>query len=381
MTGQEWKERRKLMTKPFSAEVVQTMIPKIVNYAQKLALDLLSRNNSVAVRSIIYDHVFMNLLETSFGLEEGSQWSGAPILKTKLQKWVENQTNRVGNPMLWFGFINRIFLILKGQRSDNEIMMSLMSNLIEIRLQERKAGSFESSSSQPFLTHLINSFLIESDGISKKVDTSEIIHEMLSTTINSMDTTVSAITWTLFCLASHPEIQERLYHELDSFHPGDVDMNLAEINSFMLLDQCIKESLRLYPSAGFLTRAIDEDLELDGYVVPKNAQVLIPVFLVHRDEHVYPSPETFDPNRFLPENEAKIPQGSYLPFGFGLRSCVAKMTGLTVIKIFTAHIVKNCELTLSNPESIHPIRFDLLPIPNRPIELQIRSRSPHPNWM
>ncbi|MCA9696684.1 MAG: cytochrome P450, partial [Myxococcales bacterium] len=42
----------------------------------------------------------------------------------------------------------------------------------------------------------------------------------------------------------------------------------------------------------------------------------------HRRADVWDQPDSFDPDRFLPEHEAKRPKGAYLPFGLGPRTCI-----------------------------------------------------------
>ena len=44
-------------------------------------------------------------------------------------------------------------------------------------------------------------------------------------------------------------------------------------------------------------------------------------FLKHLAK-VWDQPDSFDPDRFLPEHEAKRPKGAYLPFGLGPRTCI-----------------------------------------------------------
>lgn len=57
-------------------------------------------------------------------------------------------------------------------------------------------------------------------------------------------------------------------------------------------------------------------------MLPKNANVMVNVFALHRDNKHFPDPEMFDPDRFLAENVAKRHPFSYIPFSHGTRSCI-----------------------------------------------------------
>lgn len=61
-------------------------------------------------------------------------------------------------------------------------------------------------------------------------------------------------------------------------------------------------------------------------MIEKGQKIIIPIFSLHYDPRYFSDPEVFDPNRFLPEEKAKRPNGVYLPFGHGPRLCIGVYT-------------------------------------------------------
>lgn len=58
--------------------------------------------------------------------------------------------------------------------------------------------------------------------------------------------------------------------------------------------------------------------------VAAGTMVSVPVWSLHHDPRYWTDPETFHPDRFLPENKDKILSGTYLPFGLGPRNCIGE---------------------------------------------------------
>ncbi|MEZ4680928.1 MAG: cytochrome P450 [Caldilineaceae bacterium] len=84
----------------------------------------------------------------------------------------------------------------------------------------------------------------------------------------------------------------------------------------------IEESLRLYPPAWTIGRQSIQPDVIGGYTMPAKANLIVPIYVIHRDPRWWPDPERFDPERFTPERNAERHKFAYLPFGGGPRICI-----------------------------------------------------------
>lgn len=156
-----------------------------------------------------------------------------------------------------------------------------------------------------------------------KLTDEEIMAETTTFLFAGHDTTSSALAWLLWVLAKHQDVQERLYQEIMSVLGDREAPTIAEIREKLpYLDIVTKESLRLYATIPTTSRNLDDDLVVNGLVIPKYTEVKIMHFAVHRSEKYWKDPLVFRPERFL---EDTITPYSYIPFSAGSRSCVGQV--------------------------------------------------------
>ena len=74
------------------------------------------------------------------------------------------------------------------------------------------------------------------------------------------DTSASAIAFSFYNIAKHPECQQKVFKEIKSVL-GDVTdpLTLKDLNNLTYLELVVKETLRMYPSVPFIGRKIKED--------------------------------------------------------------------------------------------------------------------------
>jgi cytochrome P450 len=154
-------------------------------------------------------------------------------------------------------------------------------------------------------------------------------------------------------LAQHPEAEAKLHAELDHVLAGRAP-TLADLPNLPWTEMVIKESMRLYPPAwGFGRRAI-VDIEIDGFHLPKDCEVYLSPYHMHRHPALWPDPERFDPERFSPEREAAIPRMAYLPFSTGPRVCIGSAFAMMEARLLLAALARRWQLRLLSDQPIQP---------------------------
>jgi cytochrome P450 len=135
------------------------------------------------------------------------------------------------------------------------------------------------------------------------------------------ETTGAALSWAWYLLATHPEWQRALHQQVHSHLQGRLP-TVADLPNLPLATAVFEETMRLYPPAWSLPREAIEPDEINGYPVPAGALFVLAMNIVHRHPDFWPQPDTFDPRRFLPGNQAQRPKFAYFPFGGGPRMCI-----------------------------------------------------------
>ncbi|XP_053672593.1 cytochrome P450 4C1-like [Anopheles nili] len=190
------------------------------------------------------------------------------------------------------------------------------------------------------------------------------------------DTTTAGMSWALFLLALHPEVQDRVQQEIDSIFAGsDRPATMRDLNEMRLLERCLKETLRLYPSVSFFGRTLSEDVTLGGYHVPAGTIIGVHTYNVHRDERFFPDAERFDPDRFLPEHTERRHPYAYIPFSAGPRNCIGQKFALLEEKSLVSAILRRYRIRSVRTRQEQLIVNELITRPKDGILLYLEERN------
>jgi cytochrome P450 len=170
------------------------------------------------------------------------------------------------------------------------------------------------------------------------------------------DTTAAGLTWLFFCLARHPRIATLVHQELDAVLGGR-EPNANDLPQLRYTERVVKETLRLYPPAiaVFMRQAL-ADVEIAGYALSRNSLVQMFPYICQHDARWFPEPETFDPDRFLPERQQALPPFAYFPFGGGPRVCIGNTFAMMEMTLVAATLLQHLNLELAaGQEDAQPV--------------------------
>ena len=166
------------------------------------------------------------------------------------------------------------------------------------------------------------------------------------------ETTSNALSWAWYLLAQHPRVEAKLHAELDTVLAGR-QPSLADLPNLPYTLQVVKEAMRLYPPAWILNGRIAlEDVQLNGYTVPKGSIIFISPYVMHHLADYFDEPETFKPERFTPQFEKSLPKYAYMPFGGGARVCIGNAFAMMEAQLVLATIAQRFSLELTNNKPV-----------------------------
>ena len=106
----------------------------------------------------------------------------------------------------------------------------------------------------------------------------------------------------------------------------------------------------MYPSTWAVNREATETIALGGYEIPAGTQVMIPQWVLHRDDRFWEEPETFEPSRW--EGDTDRPEYAYFPFSGGLRHCIGMRFARLELVLALATMVSRVDLDVSVAEPL-----------------------------
>ncbi|KAE8077527.1 hypothetical protein FH972_016084 [Carpinus fangiana] len=243
-----------------------------------------------------------------------------------------------------------------------EERMTVLMPLIEARKrarQERLSKAREDiqlphdKDDDDFVVSYVDTLLnLELPEEKRKLEDGEMI-SLCSEFLNAgTDTTSTALQWVMANLVKYPHIQDKVLVEIKEVvvEDGENEVKEEDLQKLPYLKAVVLEGLRRHPPAHFvLPHAVTEDVVLDGYLVPINANLNFMVADMGWDPKVWEDPMAFKPERFLSGGGKEVfditgnKEIKMMPFGAGRRICPASGLAMLHLEYFVANLVWNFE--------------------------------------
>jgi cytochrome P450 len=256
---------------------------------------------------------------------------------------------------------------LPGERSRKlREALAVLDARVERMIADRRAEAQERSD---LLTRLLKA-RDEDDG--SRMSDKQVRDEVVTLFIAGHETTAAGLAWAFYLLGRSPEHYRKVRAEVDAL--GGRPAGFADLPALGVCLQVFKESLRLYPPIFLFGRQAIADVQVGDYLVPKMTVLLVcPYALQHRAD-VWPDPDRFDPDRFLPAAEAARHRDAFLPFSAGPRTCIGNHFALMEGPIVMATLLQRADLERTTEEPVVPEASATLR-PKGGIAMRVRTRA------
>ncbi|MGK2866741.1 MAG: cytochrome P450 [Mycobacterium sp.] len=204
----------------------------------------------------------------------------------------------------------------------------------------------------------------------KPLSDNEIRDEMIIFLFAGQDTTATTLTYTLWALGRHPEIQDRVAAEAAAL--GDRLLTTDDVGRLGYTVQVLKEALRLCPPGPTGSRMATRDVEVAGYRVEAGTMLVFGRMSVQRDPSLWANPLEFDPDRFSPQNAKNRDRWQYIPFGGGPRSCIGDHFAMLEATLAVATIIRQVEIRSASADFPLAVPFTMVPV--GPIPARVTAR-------
>lgn len=189
-----------------------------------------------------------------------------------------------------------------------------------------------------------------------EIDDIQIRDEIMTFLFAGFDTVAEGLSWTQFLISTHPGTAEKiLFRGDETAKPGDDDAPpVKQGNSY--LRSVINEALRLYPPAWAFYRIVTAGEEIEGLYFPEGSYLMISPYLLHRNPKFWENPESFDPGRFLGEDQPEVNHFHYIPFGQGPHICTGRRLAMFEMELILSKLTPRFKFTYvgENPPKLDP---------------------------
>jgi cytochrome P450 len=176
----------------------------------------------------------------------------------------------------------------------------------------------------------------------------EVVDEVVTSSIVGFEPVTAALCWFIFHMSKHPDVQQKLKDELKEHElTADIPLDQEALGSLVYLDCVIKELLRFSPIDPYFVRQAMRDDKIGDIEVKKGDTILVAIVNMHLDPRYWKiDPSKFVPERWLDEDKSP-PNGAYLPFGGGHRSCIGEDLAWIEMRISIVRLMQR--LTFKDP--------------------------------
>ncbi|XP_022963639.1 geraniol 8-hydroxylase-like [Cucurbita moschata] len=344
-----WRKYRKICNSTLFARKIldanenlrRKKVEELVEIVRKSAL----KGEAVDIGRLLFTTTLNLLSNTIFSVDLAYPKSE---LARQFKKCVQGMMELAGKSNLsdYFPMLRK--LDIQGMRKRMEIHMGsffkILDSMVELRRKEQELDPDSVPNND--MLH----YLLKNEGSDAKIDHNQMIHLLIVLFVAGADTSSVSLQWAMAELLRNPEKLAKAQVEIRQVLRKNKPMEEADISRLPYLQAVVKEALRLHPVGPLLLpRKAKQEVEIAGFTVPKDAQVMINAWAIGRDPMSWENPESFEPERFLgSEIDIKGRSFELIPFGGGRRICPGLSLAMRMMPLMLGSLISFFDWKVEN---------------------------------
>nr|A0A0C5Q4Y6.1 RecName: Full=Ferruginol synthase 1; Short=RoFS1; AltName: Full=11-oxomiltiradiene synthase; AltName: Full=Cytochrome P450 76AH22; AltName: Full=Ferruginol monooxygenase; Short=11-hydroxyferruginol synthase; AltName: Full=Miltiradiene oxidase [Salvia rosmarinus]AJQ30187.1 ferruginol synthase [Salvia rosmarinus] len=351
--GGEWRDMRKICKEQmFSHQSMEDSqwlrkqkLQQLLEYAQKCS----ERGRAIDIREAAFITT-LNLMSATLFSMQATEFDSKVTMEFK--EIIEGVASIVGVPNFadYFPILRPFDPQGVKRRADVYFgrLLAIIEGFLNERVESRRTNP-NAPKKDDFLETLVDTLQTNDN----KLKTDHLTHLMLDLFVGGSETSTTEIEWIMWELLANPEKMAKMKAELKSVMGEEKVVDESQMPRLPYLQAVVKESMRLHPPGPLLLpRKAESDQVVNGYLIPKGAQVLINAWAIGRDHSIWKNPDSFEPERFLDQKiDFKGTDYELIPFGSGRRVCPGMPLANRILHTVTATLVHNFDWKLERPEA------------------------------
>ncbi|KAL3850653.1 hypothetical protein ACJIZ3_012535 [Penstemon smallii] len=347
---------KKLIQASFSPSAIKGSVTAI----EKIVLEFLpnwENCNQVHTLQEMKNYAFDVAMISAFGHKKEIETEGIKCLYHRLEKGYNSM------PLDFPGTPYR-----KAMKA-RKLLTERLRKLIEKRRESREDGGGGGGLLE-IMMKAEKQKLNHNNNNNNNLSDSQIADNIIGVIFAAHDTTASVLTWVLKYLHDNVHVLQAVTREQEDIErklqlEDNRGLTWEDTRHMFLTTRVIQETLRSASILSFTFREAVEDVEFQGYVIPKGWKVL-PLFrTIHHSADFFPQPDKFDPSRF----EVPPRPNTYMPFGSGVHSCPGSELAKLEMLIFLHHFTTTYRWKVIGEEDA--IQYVPFPVPKGGLPIQI----------
>jgi len=366
LEGQDWQRHRRIIHPSFQPYLIRedlgAIIPRMISKFMKLWENADGREIDVnthignltldIIGEVAFSHNFHALESIERWVKKGDDNYDMldPVddkLMTSMKEMFQNTGKRILLQIMNLSILD--FSTAKTTKTLNEAVDEVISEARR-KLSSAKSDDNKHEATKPMngkhrrislLQRLLdaeNSAAKNSARKSLKVH--ELRDEIKTFLLAGHDTTSTWCYWAFFALCKYPDIQEKVFQDVNKCKEKTPDISMLEIEKMSYFNAFMKEVLRLYPPVGMIIRYNVREEIFKGVTVPAGTRLLIPIHLLHRHPNYWKDPEEFRPERWLGKEHPSSHKHAFMPFSNGPRNCIGYFFAEMEAKLIMAPLIR-----------------------------------------